>query len=68
MRVVKHRRLWQGFQSMTIRVVDARITVVVLENLDTADIDTIASHSLVMYDSQCALESSDDEGEQISKS
>lgn len=53
---------------MTIRVVDARITVVVLENLDTADIDTIASHSLVMYDSQCALESSDDEGEQISKS
>ena len=63
MRVAKHGGLWQGFQSMIIRVLDARVTVVVLANLDTADIDNIAAHSLVMYDSQCALKSSDDEDE-----
>jgi CubicO group peptidase (beta-lactamase class C family) len=60
MRVVKHSGVWQGFASMIIRVLDAKVTVVVFANLDDAYAEEIASHVLEIYDSQLALKYLDD--------
>ncbi len=64
MRVVKHSGTWQGFETMIIRVLDARITVVVFANLGDADADGIATKVLELYDSQLALKSSEEEDEE----
>jgi CubicO group peptidase (beta-lactamase class C family) len=61
MHVVKHSGTWQGFETMIIRVLDAKVTVVVFANLDEADADGIASHVLEIYDSQLALKPDEDE-------
>jgi hypothetical protein len=61
MRVVKHGGTWQGFESMIIRVLDMKVTVVTFANLDEADVDGIASHVLEMYNSSLALKSYEDE-------
>lgn len=59
--VVKHSGTWQGFQSMIIRVLDAKVTVVIFANLDEADVDTMASHVLEMYDSRFTFPPENDE-------
>ena len=61
MSVVKHSGTWQGFETIIIRVVDLKLAVVVLANVDEADVETIASHVLEMYDSQLALASDEEE-------
>jgi CubicO group peptidase (beta-lactamase class C family) len=61
MRVVKHGGTWQGFESMIIRALDVKVTVVAFANIDAADVDEITSHVLKMYDSKLALQSREDE-------
>jgi CubicO group peptidase (beta-lactamase class C family) len=61
MRVVEHSGKWQGFRSMIIRVLDAKVTIVVFANLDDADASGIASKVLEIYDSQLALKSSEED-------
>ncbi|CAF1278994.1 unnamed protein product [Rotaria sordida] len=61
MRVVKHSGTWQGFQSIIIRVLDVKVTIVIFANLDAVDVEEMASHVLEMYDPQLALKSEDDE-------
>jgi hypothetical protein len=61
MRVVKHAGIWQGFQSKIIRVLDAKVTVVVFTNSDQPDVDEITSDVLKMYDPQFALKSYEDD-------
>ena len=63
MRVARHVGSWQGFQSMIIHILEARTTVVLFTNLNTAEVDAIASHLLAMYDSQLVIKSSDDKDE-----
>ena len=62
--VVKHSGAWQGFQSVIIRVLEAKVTVIIFANLDEADPETMASHVLEMYDSQLALKPEDDDEEE----
>ena len=60
-RVVHHGGTWQGFQSFIIRVLKVNITIVVFANLGSADVETIASHVLAMYDPQLVLKSNQEE-------
>jgi CubicO group peptidase (beta-lactamase class C family) len=68
MRVVKHAGIWQGFESMIIRVLDAKVTVVLFVNTDEPNVDEMASYVLEIYDSQLALKSREDEDESSSSS
>ncbi|CAF1137131.1 unnamed protein product [Rotaria sp. Silwood1] len=61
MRVVKHSETWQGFQSIIIRVLDVKVTIVIFANLDAVDVEEMASHVLEIYNPQLALISEDDE-------
>jgi CubicO group peptidase (beta-lactamase class C family) len=64
MRVVKHGGTWQGFESYVIRILNVKVTIAIFANLDEADVDTIASHVLEMYDPQFALKSNQEGGDE----
>lgn len=48
--VIEHGGAWQGFRSFIGRFVDRRLSVIVLANLDAADVDTIAYEVAAIVD------------------
>ena len=61
MQIVYHDGTWQGFETFIIRVLEAKVAVVVFANLCDPDLEAIATHVLAIYDSQLALTSEEEE-------
>lgn len=55
MRIVEHGGVWQGFQSMIIRVLDAKVTVIFFANLNHLDVYTLGRLVLQLYDPDLAV-------------
>ncbi|CAF1258430.1 unnamed protein product [Rotaria sordida] len=49
MRIVEHYGIWQGFQSMIIRVLEEKLTMVFFANLNDQDVHEIARLALALY-------------------
>lgn len=64
MRVVYHGGTWQGFQSFIIRILTAKLTVVIFSNIYESDVEKIAYHILELCNPQFALQSNQEEAQE----
>ena len=55
MRIVEHGGVWQGFQAVIIRVLDAEVTVIFFTNLNYLDVYTLGGLVLKLYDPELAI-------------